>query len=76
MCWRRRRTCDLRRVLFCMLEAAEGGLCLLEMLDVLDVPVVPEGMRRVLFSMLDAVEGEICLLEVLELMRLVLVWIP
>ena len=56
----------MRRILFCMLEAAEGGLYLLE------VPEVPEGVRRVLLCILEAVEGELCLLEVLEVMRCVL----
>jgi len=50
----------------CMLEAVEGGLCLLEML---------EAMRRVLLCALEAVEGRLCLLDVLEVMRRVL-WRP
>jgi len=64
----------MHRVLLCMLEAVEGGLCLLEvpevmrcvrldMLDVLDV------MRRVLLCVLEAVEGGLCLLELPEVMR-------
>ena len=50
-------------MLFYMLEAVEGGLCLLRVLEVLDVTEVT---RRVLLCMLQAVEGELCLLEVLE----------
>jgi len=45
----------LRCVPLCMLEAAEGRLCSLEVLEV---------MRRVLLCMLEAVEGELCLREV------------
>src|SRR6266480_4528533 len=52
----------IRCVLLCMREALEGGLCLLEALEV---------MRRVL-CMLEGVEGELCLLEVLEVMPCVL----
>ena len=43
-----------------MLDAVEGGLCLLEV------------MRHALFGTLEAVEGRLCLLEVLEQMRCVL----
>ena len=43
-----------------MLEAVEGGLCLLEML---------EAMRRVLLCALEAPECRLCLLNVLEVMR-------
>jgi len=39
------------------LEAAKGGLCLLE---------VPEAMRCVLLRILEAAEGRLCLLEVLQ----------
>jgi len=44
-----------------MLEAVEGRLCLLEVLE------VPEVMRHVLLCMLEAVEGELWLSKVLEL---------
>ena len=47
-------------VLLCKLEAVEGALCLLEVLEV---------MRRVLLRILEAVEGALCLLEVPEVMR-------
>ena len=40
----------VRRVLLCMLDAVEGGLCLLELLEV---------MRFVLLCVLEAVEGEL-----------------
>ena len=43
-----------------MLEAAEGGICLLE---------VPEVIRCELFYMLKAAEGGLCLLEEREVMR-------
>ena len=56
----------MRCVLLCMLEAVEGGLCLLEILE------APKVMCCVLFCMLDAVEGGLSLLEVLEVMRCVL----
>ena len=46
----------MRCMLRCMLEAVEGRLCLLEMLEVLEVL---EAMRCVLFCMLEAVEGEL-----------------
>jgi len=59
-CWRTRRTCDVRRVLFCMLEAVERELCLLEVLDVLEV------MLRVLLCILEAVEGRLYSLEVMR----------
>ena len=45
----------MRCVLLCMLEAVDGTLCMLEVLEV---------MRRVL-CMLGTVEGGLCLLEVL-----------
>ena len=47
----------MRRVLLCMLEAAEGELCLLE---------VPELMRCVLLYILELVEGRLSLLLVSE----------
>ena len=50
-------------MLRCMLVAVEGGLCLLE------VPEVLEVMHCVLLCMLEDVEGDLCLLEVLEVMR-------
>ena len=50
----------IRCVLLCMLEAVDGGLCLLE-LRVLDVLDVPEVTRCVLLCMLEAVEGELSL---------------
>ena len=53
----------MRCMLFCMLEAVEGGFSLL---GVSEVPEVPEVMRCVLLCMLEAVEGELRLLEVLE----------
>jgi len=53
-------------MLLCMLEAVEGRLCLLEVLEVLDVPEV---IQCVPLWMLEAVEAEGCLLEVPELMR-------
>jgi len=59
----------MRCVLLWMLEAVEGGLCLLEVLEWLEVL---EAMRHVMLCMLDAVEGELCLLEVLEVMSCVL----
>src|SRR6266480_1314896 len=57
-------------VLLCMLEAVEGGLCLLDVLE------VPEVMRRVLLCMLEVLEvvevmhrALLCLLEVLEVLE-------
>src|SRR6266480_4119154 len=49
----------MRCVLLCMLEAVEGGFCLLEALEVL---AALEAMRRVLLCMLEAVErvGSVC----------------
>ena len=47
----------IRCVLLCMLEAVEGGLCLLEVSDVLD-------SLDVMRCMLEVVEGELCSLEV------------
>ena len=52
------------------MDAVEGGLCLLDVLEVLEV------MRRVLFCMLEAVEGGLCLLDVLEVIRCVLLCMP
>ena len=45
---------EIRCVLLCMLEAVDGGLCLLE------------AMRRVMLCMLEAVDGRHCSLEALE----------
>ncbi len=53
----------MRCVLRCTVEAAEGELCLMEMLE---VPEVPEVMRCALLCMLEAVRGGLCLLEVLR----------
>ena len=59
----------IRCVLFYVMEAVEGELCLLE---------VMEGMRRVLFRILETVEcgvsllGVLNVLEVLEVIRCVL----
>jgi len=58
-----------------LLDAVEGGLYLLEMLEVLvvlKVLVLLEAMRHVLLCTLGAVEGEPCLLEVPEAMLCVL----
>ena len=53
----------IRRVLLCMLEAVEGELCLLEVLEV---------MRSMLLrSILDAAEGRLCSLEVLEVVEVI-----
>ncbi len=59
----------MRRALPCMLEAMEGGLCLLE---VLETSEVPEVMRCVLFCMLEVLE----MLDVLDVMRCVLLCLP
>ena len=59
----------VHRVLLCMLEAVEGGLCLREVSEVLEVMEVPEVMPCVLLRMLEAVEGGLCLREVSEVMR-------
>src|SRR5947208_1905078 len=52
--------------MFCMLKAVEGGLCLREVSEVLEVPEV---IRRVLLCMLEAVEGRSCLLEMLDVLE-------
>src|SRR6266480_2105876 len=78
------RLCSMHRVLLCMLEAVDDGLCLLEVLEVkrsvlLCMLEVPEVMRCVLLCMLDAVEGGFRLVEVLEVpeaMRCVLLCMP
>jgi hypothetical protein len=57
---------SVRRVLLYMLEAVEGELCLLEVLEVLDMLEV---IRCVLLRMLEAVDGGLCLLEVLEVLE-------
>ena len=54
------------RAQFYTLEAVDGGFCLLEVLEVMEV------MRRVLLYTLEAVESGFCLLEILELIRSVL----
>ena len=64
MCWRQVLVVlevpeVMRRMLLCMLEAVEGGLCLLNVLEVLEVPGVPEVMRCVLLCILEAVEGRL-----------------
>ena len=41
----------MRCVLLCMLEAVEGGLCMLEVLDVLEMLDMPEVMRYVVIYM-------------------------
>ena len=41
----------MRRVLLCMLEAVEGGFCLLE---------IPEVIHSVLLCMLEAVDDGLC----------------
>jgi len=51
-----------------MLEAVEGGLCLLEVLE------APPVMRCVLLCILEAVEGGLCLPEVPEVMRCALLF--
>ncbi len=70
-------------VLLRMLEAVEGALCLLEvlevpeviccvllrLLEVSEVSEVLEAMRCVLLCMLEGLEGRLCSLEVLEMMR-------
>jgi len=59
----------MRCVLLCVLEAVEGRLYLLEVLE------VPGMMRCVLLSMLgtlEALESGLCLLEVSEVMRCML----
>ena len=73
----------MRCVLLCMLEAVEGGLCLLEALEVMlcmlkavegglclrEASEVLEVMRRVLLGMLEAVEGGLCLREASEMLE-------
>ena len=46
-----------------MPDAVEGRICLIEVLDVLDVP---KAIRCVLLRMPEAVEGRLCLPEVWE----------
>ncbi len=46
-----------------MLKAVDGGFCLLEVLETLEV------MRRLLLCILEAVESQLCLLDVLEVME-------
>ncbi len=53
----------MRCILLSMLEAVDGGLCLLKVLE------VPEVMRCVLICTLVAVEGELCLREELEVVE-------
>jgi hypothetical protein len=52
-----------------MLEVVEGGLCLLEVWEVLEVPEV---MCCVPLCMLEAVEGGLCLPEVMRPQRMLL----
>ena len=49
-----------------MLEAVEGGFCLLKVLELLEVLEVPEVMLCVLLCILEAVEGGLCLLVGVE----------
>jgi hypothetical protein len=62
----------MRRVLLCMLEAVEGGFCLLEMLEVSPPAPLAPLMRCVLClpEVLDVLE----VLEVPEVMRCVPLW--
>jgi len=53
----------MRRVLLCVIEAVEGELCLLDVLE------VKEATRCMLLCMLEAVEGGLCLLETLEVLE-------
>jgi len=64
--------CMLFYMLLCILDATEGWLCLLEVLEVrrrwryggvggAEELVVPEVIRCVLLCMLEAVEGKLCL---------------
>jgi len=73
----------MRCVLLCMLEAVEGGLCLLEALEVVQMVEVircvllgvldaPEVIRPVLLGMLEAVEMSSICWSVPEVMRCVL----
>ena len=61
----------MRCVLHCILEPVQGGLCLLEVLEVMRFVLhgVLGGMRCVLHCMLEPVQGGLCLLEVLEVME-------
>jgi len=74
----------IRCVLLRMLEAVDGKLCLLEVLEVIRRVLCMfwrrwrvrsvcwsclEAMRRVLLCILEAVEGELWLLEVLEVLE-------
>ena len=54
--------CD---VLLCMLEAVEGGFCLIEALEVLEMP---DAMCCVLLCVLETVEGGLCLLVTPDVM--------
>ena len=69
----------MRRVLLCMLEAVEGEICLLEVLEAMQCVLlcmlaVPEVMRCVLLCLLEALKAlEVLeMLEVPEVMRCVL----
>ena len=53
---------DALDVVRCMLEAVEGEVCWLGVMEVSEV------IRCVLLCMLEAVEGALCLLEVLEVL--------
>ena len=63
----------MRCVLVCMLEAVEGRLCLQEVREVLDVPIV---ILCVVLRMLEAIDGRLCLLDVPDVMRCVLLCMP
>ena len=76
VCWRCQRCLEVPEVIRWMLavirymlEALDGGLCLLGVLDVLEAL---ESMRCTLLCMLEAVEGELCMLEVPEVVSCVL----
>ena len=59
----------MRCVLFYMLKSAEGDLCLLDVLNMLDVLDVPEVMRSVLLRTLEVVRSMLlCVLEVFDAM--------
>jgi len=54
----------MRCMLLCMPEAAEGGLCLRDVSEALEVLEVPAVMPCVRLCMPEAVEGVLCLREV------------
>jgi len=55
----------MRCILHCMLGGAEGGVCVLEVLEV---------MRRVLLCMLEVVEGEFWMLGFRRFRRCLRYW--